>query len=153
VNHVCIRAFLDNKERLRQFNSRAKEVRPAHRQQRSENHHLVEGANGNSFEITNRLPWQFNLLFIDTIDRSIFPRAVERGNARRPSLRNRSASHPNIDELDGNKRPSMSVRKGSEEYPMSFALIAMVGLLSLALIFSRIRARKSAKPDFPRLFK
>ena len=29
VNHVCIRAFPDNKERLRQFNSRAKEVRPA----------------------------------------------------------------------------------------------------------------------------
>jgi hypothetical protein len=47
----------------------------------------------------------------------------------------------------------MSVRKGSEEHPMSFALIAMVSLLSLALIFSRIRERQSAKPDFPRLFK
>jgi hypothetical protein len=40
--------------------------RPAHRQQRSENHHLVEGANGNLIEITNRLLWQFNLSFIDT---------------------------------------------------------------------------------------
>jgi hypothetical protein len=36
---------------------------------------------------------------------------------------------------------------------MSFGLIAIVCLLSLALIFSRIRARKSAKPDFPKLFK
>lgn len=60
---------------------------------------------------------------------------------------------PGIDGLDGNRWPGMSVTNGSEEYPMSFALIAIVCLLSLGLIFSRIRARKSAKPDFPRLFK
>jgi hypothetical protein len=133
-----------------------KRYAPGHREQHSEDCQLGQGDIDNSLGTANHLPWQFNLLFIDTIDRSIFPMAVERGNARRPSFRNRSAWHPKIDELrwlDGNRRPSMSVRKGSEEYPMSFALIAMVGLLSLALIFSRIRARKSAKPDFPRLFK
>jgi hypothetical protein len=43
--------------------------------------------------------------------------------------------------------------KGSKEYQMSFALIAAVCLFSLGLIFSRISVRKSAKPDFPTLFK
>ena len=47
----------------------------------------------------------------------------------------------------------MSVMKGREEHPMSFALIAIVCRLSLGLNFSRIRARKSNKPDFPRMFK
>jgi hypothetical protein len=36
---------------------------------------------------------------------------------------------------------------------MSFTLIVIVCVLSLGLIFSRIRARKAAKPDFPKLFK
>jgi hypothetical protein len=47
----------------------------------------------------------------------------------------------------------MSVMKHSEEYPMGFTLIVIACVLSLGLIFSRIRARKAAKPDFPRLFK
>jgi hypothetical protein len=55
--------------------------------------------------------------------------------------------------LDGNKPPSIFVMNGSEEYPMSFTLIVIVCVLSLGLIFSRIRARKAAKPDFPKLFK
>ena len=43
--------------------------------------------------------------------------------------------------------------KGNKEYLMSFALIAAICPFSLGLIFSRIRARKSAKPAFPTLFK
>jgi hypothetical protein len=46
----------------------------------------------------------------------------------------------------------MPVTKGSEEYPMSFLLIAIACLLLLGFIFSRIRARKAARPEIPRLF-
>ena len=61
VNHVCIRAFLDNEERLRQLNSRAQEVCPGHRKQRSENSQMVQGAISNSLGVASRSLWQFNL--------------------------------------------------------------------------------------------
>jgi hypothetical protein len=61
VNHVCIRTFLDDKERLREFKSRAKEVRPAQRQERRDNRQLVQRAIGNWFGLTNCLLWQVNV--------------------------------------------------------------------------------------------
>jgi len=42
--------------------------------------------------------------------------------------------------------------EGSEEYQMSFASIAIACLVSLALIFSRLRARKASKTEITKLF-
>jgi hypothetical protein len=52
----------------------------------------------------------------------------------------------------GNRGIRSSVLDVSEEYPVTFILTAIACLLGLGFIFSRFRARKSTKPEIPKLF-